>query len=112
MNNLSPTAYPKFNRSPSMAKIDRLESDLDACDDDRLELEYMEARCMDAVRDELLALAAEVNINKGNPGVEDAIDYAFAVISDIAADGYAKIEEQAMSVSMDLGAEYRKQGVA
>jgi hypothetical protein len=112
MNNLSPTAYPKFNRSPSMAKIDRLESDLDNASAARWELEWMEARCMDAVRDELLSLAKEVKINGGNPGVEKAIDYAFDLISDISFDGYAVIDREAMAVSVSLGIEYRKQGVA
>ncbi len=104
--------HPTAEARRIVSTLDRLESDLDQACDDRAELEYMEARCMNAVRDELLALAREVEINKGNPGIRKAIDYAFAIISDVAFDGYAKIEERIAAASGPLSIEYRKQGVA
>lgn len=92
--------------------IMRAEAEIDEATSDRWELEYMEARCMNAVRDELMALAREVQINGGNPGVEGAIDYAFDIISDVAFDGYTKIDERAIASGWPLSIEYRKQGVA
>lgn len=95
-----------------MAQIDRLESDLDELADQKAEIEKARIACRDACAFALSQFARECERGGGDPDLEATLRALDDLLGDMEYDAMAKLGQEIDSISLSLGVEYRKQGVA
>jgi len=95
-----------------MAQIDRLENDLDNLADQKAEIEKARIACREACSFALTQFAKECERGGGNPGLEGTLRALDDLLGDMEYDSMVKLGQEIDSISLSLGVEYRKQGVA
>jgi hypothetical protein len=95
-----------------MPKIDQTQSQLDAIDDARAELNAAIAACRSACLSELQALAKECSYTIKPVDVTHAADCLDDIITDLTWDALKRLDEQRADASQSLGNDLRSQGVA